>query len=235
MRKTGKILSLFMALVLILSASGSIKAKADDTLLYAADSQPYYLLAPSQRLHLTVPVKIYGTYEIILSSIMAVSQNESIKVENLKLIYNGTDTEVDLTKYSGLDDHYGLWLHKQAMPEVCFDFDLVSDDEIKIGYNSVNFVGSGFELDGSDAYPGMPYANHKLELLEIVTYTSTEKSPAYVSVSSVDYDQDAVVPGNTVNVTFNVKNEGQIKILNTYMTLDFPNGDFIPNYTVESI
>ncbi|MBO4415611.1 MAG: hypothetical protein J5824_06485 [Lachnospiraceae bacterium] len=232
--KFNRFFSLLMALILIISASGTVSAKADDTLLAAVDAQPYYLVVPGQKTHITVPVKVNSSYDIQISSIMAVCSNDLITVENLKLKYISNDTVIDLTKNNGTyNGNPGIKLDRLAQPYVCLDFDVVADDELKIGYNTINIVGSGFEMD--DSIYVSPYNNHTIDLLNISIYTSTEKAPAYLSVASIDYAKDYMAAGKSTNIIFNVKNEGEIKILNAYMTLNFGDSGIIPDYTVERI
>lgn len=232
--KFNKFFSLLMAVILIISASGTISAKADDTLLVAVDAQPYYLITPGQKAHLTLPVKVNSSYDIQISSIMAVCSNELMRVENLRLKYISSDTVIDLTKNNGTwNGSAGIKLDRTAQATVCLDFDVVADDELKIGYNTISIVGSGFEMD--DSIYTAPYSNHNVDLLNVSTYTASEKAPAYLSVTSIDYVADYMMPGKSTNIVFNVKNEGEIKILNAYMILNFSGSGIIPDYTVEKI
>ncbi|MBR4725652.1 MAG: hypothetical protein IK071_07730, partial [Lachnospiraceae bacterium] len=64
MKRVSKVLSLLLALVLIVSATGTIPAKADNTLLMAVESQPYFLVVPGQTTHVTIPVKVAGGHDV---------------------------------------------------------------------------------------------------------------------------------------------------------------------------
>ena len=239
MKRVSKVLSLLLALVLIVSATGTIPAKADNTLLTAVDSQPYYLIVPGQKTHVTIPVKVADycpSYEIQISSIMAICENQSISVENLKIKQISTDTEIDLSERNNIvySDTYGinsgLALSKGA-PKYCLDFDIVADDELKIGYYTINIVAAGFEV----AYGSEPYHNSTINLLDVSTYNGKEKSPAYLSITSIDYVKDNMMPGKNGNIVFTIKNEGEVRILNSYMILDFGDSGIIPDYSVEKI
>ena len=241
MKRVSKVLSLLLALVLIVSATGTIPAKADNTLLTAVDTQPYFILMPGQSTHISIPVKVTGGHDVQFSSIMAICNNELLSVENLKLKYVDTDKEIDLTEvnysnpytytyqnYAGIKLVYG-----ERKPVVYFDFDVVADEELKIGYDTINIVGTGFELDNSNY--DSPYTNHTLNLLDVSTYNGKEKSPAYLSITSIDYVKDNMMPGQSGNIVFTVKNEGEIRILNSYMILNFKESGIIPDYTVEKV
>ncbi|MCR5768433.1 MAG: hypothetical protein K6G45_08095 [Lachnospiraceae bacterium] len=241
MKRVSKVLSLLLALVLIVSATGTIPAKADNTLLMAVESQPYFLVVPGQTTHVTIPVKVAGGHDVQISSIMAVCENDCLKVENLKLKFTGSDKEIDLSElnsYSSPNNAYvysitnnGLRLaYNERKPVVYFDFDIIADDELKIGYDTINIVGTGFEIDET-----ANFVNQKIDLLNVSTYNSKEKSPAYLSISSIDYIKDNMVPGKSTSIVFTVKNEGEIRILNSYMVLDFGDTGIIPDYSVEKI
>ncbi len=234
MKKAGKVLSLLMALVLMISVAGVTPAKADDTLLTAVDSQPYFLVVPGQSTHVTIPVKVAGTQDVQFSSIMAVCSTELIRVDNLKLKYKLNDAEVDLSVNNGANFYGfpGIKLDWHASkPEVYFDFDVVADDELRIGYNTITIVGSGLEYDYTEQDPNYRPVN----LLNVSIYNGKEKTPPYLTVSSFDYIKDNMMPGSSTNIVFNVKNEGEIRILNSYMTLDFDSEDILPDYNVEKI
>ncbi|MCR5331878.1 MAG: hypothetical protein K6E62_11955 [Lachnospiraceae bacterium] len=220
MRKTGKILSLFMALVLILSASGSIKAKADTKFVMTGESDPYKLLMPGETLHVSLSVKTNNPMH--LYSMNGSSNNNLIQVENIRLLQYGGEKAVE--KYDG---YYNLYSGTSA--SYVLEFDVIADDALEIGENTVSIFGYGEYFDGFGA------GKQELELVELKVRTDTEKQPAELVVSSVEYDQNAMIPGGTTNLTLTVRNEGEIKILNTYMTLEFGSSGIIPNYSVSKV
>ncbi len=235
MKRTSKILSIIMALVLMVLASGTIRAKADGTLSATVNAQPYYVIVPGQKLHMKLPVKATSHSRSAIASIMATSSNEYLKVENLKMFNMDTNQEVSFSETTWgripcilINDTES----SNTRTQYCFEFDLIADDELKIGYNTINIVGSGLEdLDTDDR----SYVFRTIDLLDISTYTSSEKAPAYLSVSSISYDKDNMVPGKSTDISFTVKNEGEIRVLNAYMILDFRDSGIIPNYNVEKI
>ena len=62
-----------------------------------------------------------------------------------------------------------------------------------------------------------------------------EKAPIQIAVNDVTYNEDAAAVGDTFNLSFNAKNEGEIASLNTYVSIDYSDTGMIPAYSVESM
>ena len=226
MRRISKVLSLLMALVLIMTASGTIGTKADSTLLIPSKNEdPLIIVTPGQITHVSLPVRSSGA-TIQLYSIKAECltrdgmPNSLMQVSNLKLVYTETGQEVELSS--------GYNFYSSA--NVSLDFNIVADESLKIGYNTIRIFGQGINFETTE-----DFSREQLDLMNLETYTNVERIPAYISVTSISYDQDSLVPGNSVDIQLTVKNEGEMNVLNAYMTLDFGNSGIVPDYSVAKI
>ena len=216
MRKCNKLFGLFMAIVLTVVSMGGIKVHAA-TRFEALDPDLLNVeVVPGRTTHVSIPVKSAGaSFKIFNIKGTAADQAAAklIHIKNPKLTVTSTGTEIDLTP--------GYTVYSTAMASV--EFDVVAESSLKMGYYTVNIIGIGNDY-ASDNY----FAKTEVTLLELSVHNLRELNPAYLKISDVSYKKDKMRPGSKTDITFTIKNDGQIDALNSFMTLDLAGAGLIP-------
>ena len=71
--------------------------------------------------------------------------------------------------------------------------------------------------------------------LDVNIQILTEKTPSQLTIDQIRYDENLVAIGGSFDLSFQVKNEGEIKALNTFVSIDYGDTGMVPGYTLESI
>ncbi|MCR5683922.1 MAG: hypothetical protein K6G81_00680 [Lachnospiraceae bacterium] len=216
MRNSNRILGLLMALVLMITATGGIKAKAA-TRLEAIEPELLNIdVEPGKTTHVSIPVRS-ASASIRLFNIKGVATDTAasklIHIRNTKLSVTSTGKTIDMSA--------GYIIYTTGMVSV--EFDVIADESLKMGYYTVDLIGIGNDY-ASDDY----LAKTEATLLQLNIHNLHELNSAYLSVSNVSYKKDKMRPGNTVDMEFTVKNDGDIEALNAFMKIELPSDSLIP-------
>ncbi|MBP5651909.1 MAG: hypothetical protein J6X17_00635 [Lachnospiraceae bacterium] len=216
-RHLARIFAIELSAIMLVSNTGAIEAKAAGKGIETVKGDDTFIIVePGKTTHFSIPVSISTTFDI--TRFLVVSSSELITVKNIKaLISDGAEYEL---VSSGTTFRTGA--------KYTLDFDVVADENLKIGTNSFTIQGYGFYYDDT-----FDFNRETIDLITFTTYTSTELMGPDVVVSKVDYSGDPT-PGTNLNLTLTLKNVGDIQSINNYTTITLDSG-MIPNYSVSRI
>lgn len=221
--KKSKFLALLMLLAVFVSCFGNgIVAKADDFVVIVGGKTPVYTIDPGETQHISIPVKL-GNYNYGIQDSASISV--IVEADDNKKIFDTIEARLTRDNISQ-DSLVGL----SAYYETNVEFDLTLKDTVKIGDYTANikFSFTGYDYGNGDMTP----VNSSSFPFQI--RVRKEKVPAQLTVASFSYDENLAAVGSTFDLKFDVKNEGEIAALNTYVSVKYPEG-IIPAYTMESI
>ncbi|MBE5961122.1 MAG: hypothetical protein E7256_07015 [Lachnospiraceae bacterium] len=198
--------------------------------VYASETQTAYLKVnggskiidakPGEVTHVKIPVIAMKDY-IVSPSILAVPADKA----------PFTVSDVTLTKDNYTDNIQGI----SNLDTTYLEFDLDMKDSAKIGtYDltlNISFISTS--IDDFD-YNTNQYSTINTTL-SLTVRVKEEKAPIQIAVNNVSYNEDAATVGDTFNLSFTAKNEGQIAALNTYVSIDYTDTGMAPGYSVESM
>ena len=216
----------FLALLLVLAMgiacfSGRIVAKAEEEIIKpVAGTSTNYTMAAGETKHIIIPVSLTSwEYTIDTTSIIAMVESSDDVFEM---------TEAMLTRENvPVGEPVGL----NSYQTTNIEFDIKLKDTAKIGVHEgkVKFTFTGVKYSEFSTDP------IKTAEIPFTIRVNREKSPAQVIVDNFKYDEKSAAIGSNFDLSFDVKNEGEIAALNTYMSVDYGSTGIVPNYTVESI
>lgn len=217
-----KFTAVLLMAVMVLALFNGIGAKAAGNLLIPAKPTGKFdfEIEPGQSKHIVIPVKTVST-DLDIFSVYGESTNTNLRILNVKFINTDNDstTGSEVTQILA-NHHYNI------------EFDVMANESLKIGYNTVSFNGFGVVRDYSVGGDAVELQNDTL--LTITSYTATELNPMEIVIDSIIYDEAAVVPGNSFTMKLKIKNIGERQALNTNLSMDFGSSGIIPNYNVEN-
>lgn len=211
--RTKKILALFLATLMVIASLGSSAlAKAEGVgksyVEIIEDEAKVWELVPGAKT--TVVLKIKATSAYINTptiTVKAVEDGTLFSISKPKIYSDTVPTGV-----------YAINTHGTTYLE----FDISTKDNATIKGYSFN-ITFGFE----DAFTGETVT----DTITMNARVTKEKSPAQLSISNVRYNEDAAAIGNSFDVTFDVKNEGELAALNTYLTMNYGETGIVAGYS----
>ncbi len=221
MRKS-RFLALLMVLAMVISCfSGRITANAEDGIIVpVAGTSTIYTMAAGETRHIVIPVRLASwEYTIDTASIIAMVESDDDIFEM---------TEATLTRENTpAGDAVGL----NSYMATNIEFDLKLKDTAKIGVHTGKVKFS---------FTGVKYTEYSTETISSAEIGFTirvnkEKAPAQVVVDNFEYDEQSAAVGSNFSLEFDVKNEGEIAAMNTYMSIDYGSTGIVPNYSIESM
>ncbi|WP_312369272.1 COG1361 S-layer family protein [Lachnoclostridium sp.] len=219
--KVKKLLALFLICSMVLAGFGSavtVKADSDKVYIKLSDNKKKVIEAnPGEVTHVKVPVVATRTY-ITKPQIVAKPGNEAPFTAGDVIITNQNVTG----EVQGISTIDGAYL----------EFDITMKDSAGIGIYDLNINLEYTSLEFDEMNGQYPTVNTTLPLTVRVT---KEKAPTQITIDKISYNEDAAAIGNSFDLSFVVKNEGEIAAYNTYVKLDYANSGMIPGYTIESI
>lgn len=221
--KKRKIFALLLSFVMLFSCfSMPVTAKAAEDIITMTAVSSVYDMVPGETVHFKIPVKLSSyNYMIDNNTIIAMVTSEDG-------IF--TTTEAKLTR-EGATDNSQIGLSAVVTTDV--EFDLTLKDSVKIGLYTAEIQ---FKFDGTewDYYSSTGTAITGASV-PFTIRVMQEKSPAQLTVDNFSYEESMAAVGATFDLDFDIKNEGEIKAYNTYVTVEYGATGMIPNYTMESI
>ncbi|MDD5936224.1 MAG: hypothetical protein PUC65_11830, partial [Clostridiales bacterium] len=223
MRKK-KMFAWLMALSIMAAGFGTVKpAYAEQTVTSRIEIQDpsakEWEVVPGTTTHISIPVKT--TAEYIYNPTITVTPED----ENAPFKFS----KVKLTTDTLPDGAYAI----QTAGNTYINFDITTKESAKIKEYpidiSITWKGLMIDKDGNASQDDLT------QHLSITTKITKEKEPAQLVMNSITYDEDSAAIGNNVDVSFEVRNEGEITALNSYVTFDFGDTNIIPNYANDNI
>ena len=216
MRKSNKLLGLMMAIVLLITATGGIKAKAATRFEAVEPDLLNVEVEPGKTTHVSIPVRSTSSSVKLFSlkgSAADAATAKLIHVKNLKMTVTSTGREIDMSS--------GYTVYTTGMASI--EFDIIPEKSLKMGYYTVNIIGIGNDY-ASDNY----LSKSEVTLLELSVHNLHELNSAYLEISDVSYKKDKMRPGNTLDLIFTIRNDGEIEALNSFLKLDLTGAGLIP-------
>lgn len=215
----------FAVLILVVAMcvgllGGFQTVKADDLFIDVESGVSKVIeAAPGTTTHVKIPVRALNVYISSPTLLGEVSEGAPFKISNVKL-----------TKENTVGDIMGLAVGEKAYIE----FDIVMKDTATIGNYDMGIKVSYTSYDSSDFNQSTGSYATKSCKIPLIVQVTREKAPAQISISDITYDKDAAAIGNTFDISFKVKNEGEIEALNTFFSLGFGESGIVPAYSVEN-
>lgn len=155
--------------------------------------------------HVSVLVKLRDGYIVNPQIFVTSADGESLTFSNVKI----SDPDNPDSPYVFLSD----------TAQALLEYDIKADDYAKIGTYKYYITYTAVTSEEGAAEPG------ELEMQAVVI---SEKVPPQISViSETEFSAEA---GENVTMTFTVRNEGELKALNTYLSVGYDDGIMIPSY-----
>ena len=216
MMKSRRIMAVLLTAVMIVLglAGAGVKASAESTIQLTSGTSRNIVVEPGATTHVKLPIVAVGDYILNPSVTADVEVGAPFSITGVKLTKDSMQGEVPgISTYDPTN----------------LEFDVAVKDTAKIKDYDVTFtfVYSSTDSDGFPTTVKIP--------LDLNVQVLTEKAPAQLTIDEVTYDENMVAIGGSFDLSFHVKNEGEIKALNTFVSLEYGDTGMVPAYTVESI
>ncbi|MDF2588709.1 MAG: hypothetical protein K0S41_2550 [Anaerocolumna sp.] len=167
---------------------------------------------PGETVHIKLPVKAIGAF-ITEPKITVNTEDMPFTASNIKLTAEGYSADNPPTGISNLNT-------------TNIEFDLKLKETAEIARYKIKVTVESTALN-VDTYSRDTYT---LDLPTFYLVVDKEKEPAQLTVNSVEFD-NAVI-GNETELTFVIKNEGEITAYNTYFSVDgYEAVGIVPKYS----
>lgn len=203
MKKVRKIFALILTFAFIISGlSGtSLSVKAAASLVFSEKVSDIKGV-PGETVHVKLPVKTTGNY----------ISNPRITVEKKDVPFHAENITLSAEGYSSSNPPAGI-----SAAITYIEFDLKVKETAKIGtYPLKVFVKYMDYVEDSQGIPSMEEVTVQVPSIDVVI--SEEKEPAQLTVDNVVFD-DAIIGGDT-ELSFVIKNEGEMTAHNTRFTVE---------------
>ncbi|MDD4111636.1 MAG: hypothetical protein PHC56_01215, partial [Herbinix sp.] len=200
-------LSLLLLLMNVLGNSVQVNAQGNDVIITEPET---IILVPGETKTIRVPIKAVGD-NISRPVILAEADDVSIKMSQPRLTREGFDTPPNIiTPYS---TQY-------------IEVDVTVAETAKIGIYPIYLLVTGMAY----TFEGEKSINTKLT---VNTQILEEKAPAQLTVNKVAVDNQTI--GKDINLSFAVKNEGEITARNVFVSIDYAETGMIAGYTTKNV
>lgn len=215
-----KIGSMFLLMILLVSAIvPTAQTKAALPMLFEVldGANTYVDVTPGSTATISVPVK--PVYPTKIQALMAVPQEDApITTEKVYLVDSRGDSVI------GSSTSY-------VRNESTLSFSIKVKDNAKIGTYYININAQGRYFDSSSS---TEEAIKGESVLQVAVRVLSEKAPPQLTIESISYDEDAVLPGEVFDLKLKVRNEGEMSSLSTYLNVEFGESGLAPDYSLES-
>ncbi|ABX44051.1 COG1361 S-layer family protein [Lachnoclostridium phytofermentans] len=214
--KMKKLLALFLICSMVLAGFGSaVTAKAEEAYVDVTDSKSKVIsVKAGETTHVKLPVVAKREY-ITNPGIVAVPESNAPFVTG----------SVTMTKENQTTPVLGI----DAFSTTYLEFDITVKDTASIGSYTLNINLTFLTGDLMGGFQSMTSS------LPITVRVTEEKAPIQITIDKISYNEDNAAVGNNFELSFDVRNDGEIASLNTYMSIDYKESGMIPGYTVENI
>ena len=211
-----RIMAVILTAVLVITglAGGGVTADAKSTIQITGGASRNIEAEPGTVTHVKLPIVASGEY-ILNPSVTAEPESGSpFSVTGVKLTKDNIDgTPPGISTYEPTN----------------LEFDVDVKDTAKIGDYGLSFT---FTYNGANE-EGM--ATTFQVPLDVNIQILTEKAPSQLTIDQIRYDENLVAIGGSFDLSFQVKNEGEIEALNTFVSVSYGDTGMVPGYTLESI
>ncbi len=216
--KKRRILAILMTLVIALAVPGaSLEAKAAGAASLVDQTASVIQAIPGETVHVRLPITSKNNSYITMPKITVTSETEgTITAANIKLL-SEQGKEIQYIPNTG---------------EVYLEFDMSTKASATIGMYKLSINVTYTDYFTLDEYGNAAEVTDVIELKASVTQ---EKVPIQLTVSDVTYLKDQVLEGKRFNLSFQIKNEGEIDAYGVYYSLGFTGTDMIPGYSADKI
>lgn len=210
-----RIAAFLMAAVFVLTsvvANGAVTANAenDTNLRLEDDTLQTVQMAAGTKLHMKMELSLKeGWCSSPAFEVVPTDASSPLTINNVKV----TNKEYPENPYVFITNTTSAIL----------EYDITIDDYAKIGTYGYYITYTGETGDDEEQTPAAP---GRLQMKVIVV---AEKTPPQIAViSNTEFSAKA---GEEVELKFTIRNEGEIKALNTYISVGYNNSYMIPTYT----
>lgn len=189
--------------------SGITAFAASEPTIEISDDIVSFIIKPGDTTHIRIPINAIGE-GIVLPEATIVDKNENSPFTFTKPI---------------LTTDYKVVASFVPINQITYvDFDVTAKETAVIDNYSISLKVAGtYTLD---QLPCGPTLDFNLKILE-------EKAPAQLTISEVSYNNSVI--GSATDLSFIVKNEGEITAFNSYISLNYGDTGIEKGYTKESI
>lgn len=209
-RFMGAVITLTMLLVSIMGSTVAASEMDEWWMakkIYIYEDNVDFNIVPGETKHMKIPVRTTDMYMENLTVNLTAEAGAPFRMTEPKLTSKETGQQTD--RFTSGTTTY-------------VEFDVITKDTANIGVYTVKLTA--YSRSGDRSYSRD--LSFDLKVLE-------EKDPAQLAVDNVRY-KDAVI-GRNGEISFLVLNEGEIKALNTYVSIDYTGTKIVPKYTTEEV
>lgn len=207
--KAKKIITSFLSiLMLMMAAIGNITHVNAQQANVINPKPQIYVLVPGETTTLRVPVKAVGS-TIASPIIVADASGTPYTITQPELFTEGLDVTLN-SIFEYLNNQY-------------IEFKVTVAETAKIGVYPIKVY---FYSTGNDGQQVQAELIVNTQILE-------EKEPAQLSISNIKYD-NAII-GKSTNLSFTVKNDGEITARNVFVSVDYGDTGMIAGYPTKNI
>ena len=211
-----RIMAVILTAVLMVAglAGGGITADAESTIQITGGATRNIEAEPGKVTHVKLPIVAVGEYILNPSVTAEPESGAPFSVTGVKLTKDNLEGTVP-----------GISTYEATNLE--FDVDVKDTAKIKDYGLTFTFTYNGADEEGMATTYRIP--------LDVNIQILTEKTPSQLTIDQIRYDENLVAIGGSFDLSFQVKNEGEIKALNTFVSIDYGDTGMVPGYTLESI
>ena len=211
-----RIMAVILTAVLMVAglAGGGITADAESTIQITGGATRNIEAEPGKVTHVKLPIVAVGEYILNPSVTAEPESGAPFSVTGVKLTKDNLEGTVP-----------GISTYEATNLE--FDVDVKDTAKIKDYGLTFTFTYNGANEEGMATTYKIP--------LDVNIQILTEKTPSQLTIDQIRYDENLVAIGGSFDLSFQVKNEGEIKALNTFVSIDYGDTGMVPGYTLESI
>lgn len=207
-KKARRLIMIFLSLMLILMNGTGYSVKASGNDIVVPDPE-IIILVPGETQ--TVRIPIQSVRDIIQKPVvMADSKDAPFTLSQPKFVIEGYDLPITLiTPYASQ----------------FIEVDIKVDETAKIGIYSFDLIVTGeyYTYEGGNASATLTISAQVLE----------EREPAQLTVNKVTTDDQTI--GKNMNLSFTVKNDGEITARSVFVSADYADTGMIAGYSTKNI
>lgn len=211
-KRAGRLLATFLSLVLVIMCmmGNSTRVLAQGGVYVINPDPEVIVLVPGETTKVKVPIRAVGA-DINSPSFMADNSDTPYTITHPVLHTEGLDVQLD-----SVFQYFNQYL----------EFDITVDETAKIGYYPFDILVNGTAITSA----GEEIVSTRLT---VNTQILEEKAPPQLSVNNVSIDNSTI--GKDMNLSFKVRNEGEITARSVYLSVDYGETGVVANYGSKTI
>lgn len=205
-----KILTAMLVISLVLTAAmtgNSNMAAAAASAIEITEGNLEFIVKPGEESTISIPVKAIGTY-IDKPTVKVSADNAPFTFTNPKLKVNNIEVN-GISSSSTTYVEFNVRVKESAK---------IRDYPIRLSFTYIDWQSSG--------QPTTSYVDTYLSILE-------EKAPAQLTVSNIELKNFYI--GNDTDLSFVIKNEGELMARNVYFSVDYGSSGIAKKYSAKEI